>query len=107
MVAVVVSTALRAWLVRGRTRGATAVITAANATAVIGVAAALWSWGRVRWDQVALRSVTTGNSFKGLWRPAVSNDLLFLVVGGREVGQHAYLVSVLVHVVAPLVAALA
>lgn len=101
--------ATTAALVRARSGAATAVMLLATAVAVVGCVAASLTWGLVRWDQVALWSVMSGEFFAdgGLWTPAVSDDVRFLVVGGTEVGQGFYRRALIVHLAAPVVAAVA
>ena len=92
--------------VRARSRAATALMLAATAVVVIGCVVASSTWGLVRWDQLALWSVMSGDLFAdgGLWEPAVSDDVRFLIVGGAEVGQGTYRRTLLVHLAAPVVA---
>lgn len=86
---------------------AVAVRLVAAAVAVVGSIVASLTWGLVRWDQVALWAVTVGESFSGLWKPAVSDDVRFLIIGGAEVGQSTYLRALVIHLGAPVVAAVA
>ena len=105
--AVLVWTAAAATVVRVRTRGANWVVVTATAITVASCAVASYSWFLVRWDQIALRSVTVGENHAGLWKAATLDDVRFLLVGGTEVSQRSYLVALLVHLAAPVVAALA
>ena len=81
----------------------------ATAVVVIGCVAASLTWGLVRWDQIVLWAVMSGTAVAegGLWTPAVSEDVRFLIVGGAEVGQGTYRRALLAHLVAPVVAAIA
>jgi hypothetical protein len=79
----------------------------AAAIAFIGTWATNASWSHVRWNQVALWPVTLGTNYAGLWRPAVSDQVRFVLIGGSRVGQDAYLGALLIHLVAPVVAMLA
>lgn len=101
--------ATTAALVRARSRAATAAMLLATAVVVIGCVVASLTWGLVRWDQIALWSVMSGEFFAdgGLWTPAVSDDVRFLLVGGAEVGQGFYRRALIVHLAAPVVAAVA
>ena len=95
-------------LVRARSGAATAVMLMATAAVVIGCSAASLTWGLVRWDQIAKWAVVRGDLLAegGLWKPAVSDEVRFLIVGGAEVGQGTYRRALLVHLAAPVVAAL-
>lgn len=105
----IVWAATTAAIVRARSGAATAVMLLATAVAVIGCGVASLTWGLVRWDQIALWSVTTGAFLGdgGLWKPAVSDEVRFLIIGGTEVGQAIYRRWLLVHLAAPVVAAIA
>jgi hypothetical protein len=105
----IVWAAATAALVRARSGAATALMLVATGIAVIGCVAASLTWGLVRWDQIALWTVMSGEFFAagGLWRPAVSDDVRFLIIGGAEVGQDAYRRALIVHLAAPIVAVVA
>lgn len=97
---------MNAALVRVRSV-ATTVMLVTSALTVIGCVAAWWTWGLVRWDQIAVWTVTTGEPVvdPGLWPPAVSDEVRFLIAGRSEMGQDAYFRALLVHLLAPVVAA--
>jgi hypothetical protein len=94
------------WLGSARSRRSIRADVAA-ALAFIGTWATIASWSHVRWNQVALWQVTVGANYTGLWRPAFSDQVRFVFVGGSEVSPHAYLAALLVHIAAPAVALLA
>ena len=48
--------------------------------------------------------MTVGSNWQGFWRPAVSDQVRFLIVDGAEVGQTTYLLVVIVHMVSPVIA---
>ena len=95
--------------VRARSRAVTVLMLTATAVVVVACVVASATWGLVRWGQIALWSVMSGQHFAdgGLWEPAVSDDVRFLIVGGAEVGQGSYRRWLLVHLAAPVVAAVA
>lgn len=74
----------------------------------VGVALTALSGGftglLLAFDQVALRSVTVGDSWQGVIRPAFSSNVRFLLVDGREVSQAAFRFWLVVHLALPLLA---
>lgn len=93
-------------LVRSRSAGR---IVAGVLAAVATVALTLLSmvtWSLVAWDQLALWSVTVGSNQRGLWRPAFSEEVRFLLIDGAEIGQSTYRASLLIHLATPILAAL-
>jgi hypothetical protein len=94
-------------LVRARTRGANLVVDVAAAIAVIGTWVAAASWGFVRWKQLGLWAVTVGSRHVGLWRATNSDQVRFVFTSRGEYSPHAYLVALLIHLAAPVVATLA
>jgi hypothetical protein len=110
LVVTVGTAAAAAWL-RDRTRG----LPAARRRAVLvgsvaAVAAALVTWATrapVQWDQLALRSVTTGIDVTGYWPAAFDGDVRHVLVGSGEVSQGRYAATLLVHLGAPVVGAVA
>lgn len=75
------------------------------ATATVAAAAGTVVLRRtVLWDQLALWAVTDLDEPRGLWFAARHDAIRFVLVGGEEVEQGPYGVSVVLHtVVAPLV----
>jgi hypothetical protein len=99
---------LTAVVVRGRSRPPTVVVMVAAGVAVVGCLVASASWGLVRWDQLALWAVGGPPSdHRGLWGPAFSDEVRFVIVRGAEVEQSTYRLRLLVHVIAPVLAAAA
>jgi quinol-cytochrome oxidoreductase complex cytochrome b subunit len=58
------------------------------------------------WDQIALKAVTVGSSYRGMLDP-LGDDVRFLIIAGTEVSQGSFLAWLLVHVVAVPAAAVA
>jgi quinol-cytochrome oxidoreductase complex cytochrome b subunit len=58
------------------------------------------------WDQLALKAVTVGSSYRGMLDP-LGDDVRFLIIAGTEVSQGSFLAWLLVHVVAVPAAAVA
>jgi quinol-cytochrome oxidoreductase complex cytochrome b subunit len=58
------------------------------------------------WDQLALRAVTVGDSYRGVLDP-LGGDVRFVIVGDADVSQGTYLAWLLVHVLAVPAAAVA
>jgi hypothetical protein len=105
----IVWAATTAAIIRARSGAATAVMLLATAVAVIGCGMAALTWGLIRWDQVALWSVRSGDVLGdgGLWKPAVSDEVRFIIIGDTEFGQASYRRWLLVHLASPVVAATA
>lgn len=105
----IVWAATTAAVVRARSGAATTAMLLGAAVVVIGCVVTSLTWGLVRWDQIAMWSVMSGEFLAdgGLWKPAVSDDVRFLVVGGAEVGQATYRRALLIHLATPVVAAIA
>jgi quinol-cytochrome oxidoreductase complex cytochrome b subunit len=95
-----------AWLARARTRAATAVAVTAAAIALVCTWVAARTWPLVRWDQVGLWAVTVGTNFAGLWKPAMSDQVRFVLIHGSEVSPQTYLAALLIHLAAPVLALL-
>jgi quinol-cytochrome oxidoreductase complex cytochrome b subunit len=95
-----------AWMVRARTRSATAVVVTAAGIALVSTWVAVRTWPLVRWDQVGLWAVTVGTNFAGLWKPAMSDQVRFVLINGSEVSPHTYLAALLIHLAAPVLALL-
>ena len=76
------------------------------ALATLAAAAAIVTRDMLAFEQVALASVTVGTNLSGFWFAAFGDDVMFLLVDGSEVGQPAYARTLVVHLVAPVVAAL-
>ena len=49
------------------------------------------------WDQLALKAVTVGSNWQGLWRASFSPAVRFVLIGGVEVGQGTLRTWFLVH----------
>ena len=96
-----------AWSDRGPRRRAVAITTAVVALATTVVASL--TWGLVRYEQIALSSVTVGEDLarRGLWWTAFHGDVRFVLVGGAEVSQTTYARWLVVHLLSPLVALVA
>lgn len=69
--------------------------------------ATLWTRPLVRWDQLALRSISTGAGVDGYWPAAFSDEVLFILVGGVEVTQGSYAPVLIAHLAAPVIVAIA
>lgn len=68
---------------------------------VVAAVAAVLTLPQVTWDTIAMSSVTTGESVRGIWWPvANSEEVAFLVVAGERVEPDAYTAAVYAHVVA-------
>jgi quinol-cytochrome oxidoreductase complex cytochrome b subunit len=52
------------------------------------------------WDQLALRAVTVGTNYQGLWRASLDHGVQFVLIGGVEIGQPTLRTWFLVHVFA-------
>lgn len=104
---VVVVAALVVWVVVTGSGRPGAPILAAVLIAMAGALATMVTRGLVRFDQVALRQVTVGLDMAGYWSAAFDADVLFVLVDGVQVSPQAYAAAVLVHLVAPVVAAAA
>jgi len=70
---------------------------------VLGAMASASTWYQVQWDQAALWSVSTGVDLAGLWAPATSDAVRFLLIDGAEVSQGMFARTVVVMSVAPVV----
>lgn len=90
------------------TRHRVAAMTAAGVVLALTVVASL-TWGMIRYEQIALSSVTVGEDLarRGLWWTAFDGDVRFVFIGGAEVSQAAYARWLLVHLLSPLVALVA
>lgn len=95
------------WPAREARRRGVAIVAGSVAIA-LGLVTSL-TWDLVRFDQIALRSVTVGVdlSQRGLWWPAFDPDVLFVFVRGREVSRATYARWLLVHLFAPMAAVVA
>lgn len=58
----------------------------------------------VQWDQLALWAVTTGSDVGGYWYAAFDEGVRFVLLGGSEVSQRRYAATLVVHLIAPVVA---
>lgn len=61
----------------------------------------------VAYQQLALRSVTTGSHIQGYWFAAFDQDVLYLLVDGVEVAQDEYAPVLVAHLAAPVIGAIA
>lgn len=73
------------------------------AIAIAGIAAAVFTIGAVRWDQLALFSVTVGTNADGYWAAAFGDDVRFVLIGGTEVSQETYRSVLLAHLAGPFI----
>ncbi|HTO00896.1 MAG TPA: hypothetical protein VL068_09505, partial [Microthrixaceae bacterium] len=65
------------------------------------------TWFLVKWDQVALWSVTVGTQIHGLWSVAFSDDVRFLLIGDAEIPKATFAKWVILHLAAPFAALVA
>ncbi|HEX7166595.1 MAG TPA: hypothetical protein VF230_06415 [Acidimicrobiales bacterium] len=79
--------------------------TAAGAGATLAALAAIATKPLVQWDQLALWKVTAGQDAKGYLFAGFDDSVRFVLVGGTEVSQSSFAAMVVVHLVAPVVAA--
>jgi hypothetical protein len=79
----------------------------AAAVATLAAAAAIVTRDMLTFDQIALASVRVGTGISGYWFAAFDDDVVFLLIDGAEVGQSTYARTLVVHLVAPVVCALA
>jgi hypothetical protein len=85
---------------RWRTVGAAVV---ALVTSVVTVV----TRSMVEFEQVALWAVTVGDNLDGYWFAAFSDEVRFVIVDGYELSPTEYGVTLVVHLVAPILAAAA
>lgn len=90
--------------VSSRQRTAPLVVACAGTViALAGIAAAVFTIGAVRWDQLALFSVTVGTNVDGYWAAAFGGDVRFVLVGGTEVDQQTYRSVLIAHLAGPFI----
>jgi hypothetical protein len=76
----------------------------AAVVATVTSAVAILTRDLVGWDQLALTSVTVGDSISGYWVAAFDDRVRFVLVDGQQVGQSTYARSLVVHLVSPVAA---
>ena len=70
---------------------------------ILGAAFAVMAWGTsftgylLPWDQLALRAVTIGSHFNGMWSAAFSDNIRFVLMGNSEITQSTLRTWFLVH----------
>jgi quinol-cytochrome oxidoreductase complex cytochrome b subunit len=69
---------------------------AAAAEVVLGLALSFTGF-LLPWDQLALRAVTVGTNFRGMFSAAFDSQVKFVIVGGREISQATIRTWFIVH----------
>ena len=76
----------------------------ASAVTVIAAVLTVATRPLVQWDQLALWAVTIGSDVDGYWYAAFDDGVRFVLLGGRGVSQGSYAATLVVHLLAPVVA---
>ena len=76
----------------------------ASAVTVIAAVVTVATRPLVQWDQLALWAVTTGSDVDGYWYAAFGDGVRFVLLGGRGLSQGRYAATLVVHLIAPVVA---
>ncbi|HEY9558245.1 MAG TPA: hypothetical protein VIR58_16025 [Acidimicrobiales bacterium] len=95
------------WLGRTRALLHPVRVTAACVVAVVAAAVTVLTRARVEWDQLALWAVTVGEGIDGYWVAGFDEGVRFVIADGHEVSQGEYATALLVHLGAPVLAAVA
>lgn len=107
--ATVVLALVVALVIRGQVGGRrrNALLLGAAAVATLMSVVTVLTRPLVEWDQLAIWAVTVGSDIDGYWTAAFGGDVRFVLMGNTEVPQGEYGAVLIVHLVAPAIAAMA